>query len=576
MKTFQDYGISVTTTTGQTKTTCPRCSPSRKKSKTPCLSVNTDQGTWNCWHCDQSGTLISGWSGEYTQSYVPKKIWVKPFYGFKELDLPDRAKTWFKDRGINEKTLIHNKISYGKIYMPQVEAEVNTIQFPFSRQGQTINIKYRDGNKNFRLSSGAERIFFGLDNLNLVKGEKNVIIITEGEMDKLSCDEAQIQNAISVPDGAPSVNTKNFDKKFDYLVSAKSIFDQADKVILAVDADEPGQKLEEELSRRIGREKCCRVKYPTDCKDCNDVLLKFGAEQLREIIDNAIPYPVAGIFEFKDIADKIEQLYNAGSQRGESTGWSNLDKLYSVRLSEWTVVTGQPSSGKGELIDSLILNLAKTCGWKFGIYSPENQPLERHAAKLIEKCEGLPFKEGDTPRISREHLRDTIGLLQEYCYFILPGYEDSHSIDSILNLARVLVFRKGIKGLVIDPWNEIDHSREPGLTETEHISKCLSKIRKFARVYGVHIWIVAHPTKLQKDQEGNYPVPTPYDISGSSHWRNKADNCISVWRDMHEPGSPTQIHVQKIRFKEVGKIGMIELDYDFLTGRFSDHLEVVL
>jgi twinkle protein len=137
-------------------------------------------------------------------------------------------------------------------------------------------------------------------------------------------------------------------------------------------------------------------------------------------------------------------------------------------------------------------------------------------------------------------------------------------------LAKVLILRKGIKGLVIDPWNELDHSRPSNLSETEYISQCLSKIRRFARLHNIHIWLIAHPTKLRKEDNGNYPVPTPYDISGSAHWRNKADNCISIWRDLNDRDTPVQIHVQKVRFKEIGQVGMVELNYDYKSGRYSD------
>jgi twinkle protein len=87
----------------------------------------------------------------------------------------------------------------------------------------------------------------------------------------------------------------------------------------------------------------------------------------------------------------------------------------------------------------------------------------------------------------------------------------------------------------------------------------------------VHVWIVAHPTKLQKDQKGEYPVPTPYDISGSAHWRNKADNCLAVYRRFdphHEP--PVEVHVQKVRFREVGKIGLAELRYEKVNGNYRE------
>ena len=190
--------------------------------------------------------------------------------------------------------------------------------------------------------------------------------------------------------------------------------------------------------------------------------------------------------------------------------------------------------------------------------------------KLLEKHLRKPFRLGPTERMTPDDIFPGLEWLGEHFSFILPD-EDDLTVNGVLRLARSLVYRKGIKGLVIDPWNELDHSRTSNQSETEYISDSLTKIRRFARKYGVHVWLVAHPTKLQKQTNGKYPVPTPYDVSGSAHWRNKADNCLAVWRDLSELDSKeVQVHVQKIRFKEVGQIGMVELVYDYLTGRYFD------
>ena len=75
---------------------------------------------------------------------------------------------------------------------------------------------------------------------------------------------------------------------------------------------------------------------------------------------------------------------------------------------------------------------------------------------------------------------------------------------------------------------------------------------------------------MYKDKDGNYPIPTPYDVSGSAHWRNKADNALTVWRDFNEDSQIVELHVQKVRFKEVGSTGMAELAYNGVTGMYSD------
>jgi len=111
------------------------------------------------------------------------------------------------------------------------------------------------------------------------------------------------------------------------------------------------------------------------------------------------------------------------------------------------------------------------------------------------------------------------------------------------------------------------------MTETEYISQNLTKIRRFSRNHHCHVWVVSHPTKLFREgPENKYPVPTPYDISGSAHWRNKADNCITVWRDLNPENQSleTQIHIQKIRKKHLGQLGLAKLQYEYSTGRYRD------
>lgn len=75
---------------------------------------------------------------------------------------------------------------------------------------------------------------------------------------------------------------------------------------------------------------------------------------------------------------------------------------------------------------------------------------------------------------------------------------------------------------------------------------------------------------MQKDRDGKYPVPTPRDVSGSAHFWNKADNAITVWRDLAEGGQEVQIHVQKVRWKHIGRIGVATLKYDRETGRYQE------
>lgn len=286
-----------------------------------------------------------------------------------------------------------------------------------------------------------------------------------------------------------------------------------------------------------------------------------------------------------DFRDKVLRLWDEGMPRGENTGWPSVDRHYTVVPGQLTIVTGWPSSGKSEWLDHLLLNLAKR-GWRFAVFSPENAPAELHVVKFVEKFLGKPFGDGPTDRATKEEAVEAMTEIAHWFGFLLPTANTERvtfGVEDILEAAEAHFRLHGIwrsseskRGLVIDPWNEIEHARPREWSETEYISATLGRIRAWARASGVHVWIVAHPQKLRRDDGGKLPVPAPDSISGSQHWWNKADNAITVWRPVADPKDQlVQIHVQKIRFKHVGRIGAVDLTYDRVTGRYHEPLRVV-
>jgi twinkle protein len=248
------------------------------------------------------------------------------------------------------------------------------------------------------------------------------------------------------------------------------------------------------------------------------MLIKHGAPDLAWYIENADPFPIEGVFQISDRREDVLRLYEQGFERGHRTGWRELDKLYTVSPGEFTAVTGIPSSGKSNWLDCLLVNLAKLHDWNFAVFSPENLPLEQHMAAIAEKYVGKPFHDGARQRMSVAELEAAIQWANEHFAWIMPSSEDDWTVERILAAAAQLCLRRGIRGLVIDPWNELA-LRPSGMTETEFISQSLKRIRVFARNRRVHVWVVVHPSKLYRNDAGKYPVPTLYDCSGSAHWR---------------------------------------------------------
>ena len=275
-----------------------------------------------------------------------------------------------------------------------------------------------------------------------------------------------------------------------------------------------------------------------------------------------------GIPSVFDYLDETLSLYRDGRKRGVSTGWKSLDEFMTIRPGELSVVTGVPGSGKSEFIDALAINLAQQHGWRFALCSFENPPAE-HIAKLAEKYLGAPFWDGLARRMSETDLQGTMDWIADR-FHLIRFDDEAPTIEAILEKARAAVMRHGIRGLVIEPYNEIEHRRPSNMTETEYISQLLGKVKRFAQHHAVHVWFIAHPAKLQRDNSGARPIPTLYDIAGSANWVNKADLGIVMHRDPDKDQTASDIQVRKVRFKSVGKIGTVTLRWDRATGRYSE------
>jgi twinkle protein len=266
---------------------------------------------------------------------------------------------------------------------------------------------------------------------------------------------------------------------------------------------------------------------------------------------------------------KLEDLWDKGLPPGDPTGWRELDEFYTVAPGQFTVVTGWPSSGKSEWLDALLIHLSRQ-GWCFSIFSPENQPIELHSSKMLEKLAGKPFGRGPTERMKREEVGEHLDTLgRSFRFLEAPNDGGSLSVKDVIEAASPWLLKQERRGLVMDPWNELEHWRPSGLSETEYVSKTLSYVRNWARANKVHVWIVAHPQKM-RDKNDQLPIPRPDMISGSQHWWNKADCAITIWRDLANPTGEVDVIVQKVRFKHIGKAGRITLNWDKPTGRYFE------
>jgi len=527
---FNQHGLEV----GKTQGICPLCSHTRKpeNKKAKCASYDWERGLGTCHNCDTSFQLHT-----YQRKGASEKVYVRPTKPTNFNEVSTKVEQWFEQRGITKQTLADLRVGEGQEFMPQTGKTENTIQFNYYIGDQLINIKYRDGRKHFKLYKGAEKVFY---NINSIVGY-DACVIVEGEMDVLAMHEAGVKNVISVPNGA-TLNSNNLD----YLDNCIDYFDDKEKIILAVDADEPGQALRQEFIRRLGAEVCYLVDFD-DCKDANDYLVKYGAEKLRSVIDNVRPVPLEGVSTLKDIEDELKDFVKNGFKPGFQVGLKNFDDIFSTYTGQFITVTGVPSSGKSDFVDQMVVGYNKLYGWKTAYASPENQPVYLHAHKLMRKHWMDMPAVGDIGSNKwqqvTEHVNDN--------YFFIDM--DKYNLEAVLRKGAELVKRKGIKCLVLDPFNKIRDVNAVSDDVNRYTMDYLAKIEAFCKKYDVLTFIVAHPTKMYKGQDGKMEEPTMYNIKGGGEWYDASYHGLLVHRDYD--AKTTKVKVLKVKFQNLGENG---------------------
>lgn len=539
---LESLGIDLRHIKSSGKTTCPKCSETRKNKKDPCLSVDLSKGAFKCHNC--------GWAGYVSEEQPEQMVFAKPIFNNKT-SLSKGLVDWFFKRGISQQTLIDFKITEGMEYLPQVGGQVNCIQFNYFRSGELVNVKFRDAKKNFKLVKDAELIMYNIDSIF----ESDSCIICEGEIDAMSWHEAGFKNVVSVPNGA----SKN--QKMHFLDNCWRYFEGKEKFYLSTDNDGPGIRLREELIRRFGAEKCLIVKYG-DCKDANELLSAKGPESLKNAFENAAEIPIEGVFTIHDIRDELDDLYYNGLPKGDKTGDDQLDDHIGFMPGELTIVTGVPGHGKSIFLDQITVGLAQTSGWRFALCTPESYPIKFYYSRLIKRIVGMRFSHRNISKDDYDQVANWIGDRYQIIY---P--DEGFTLDVILDRAKSIVMRKGIKGLVIDPWNRIEANLPPNYNEGKFVNEQLTKIIKFAQKTGVHVFLVAHPTKMQKEKDGiNYLVPNLYSISGSANFFNMTQNGLTVYRNYVK--GTTEVYIQKVKWEHLGKLGVCEYEYQEDNARF--------
>ena len=535
----------------QFKTKCPLCLKNRKNKYDMSLSVNLDDMIYTCHHCGAKGVFEE----KSTKSQL-KSARIELAYKPSNKDI---CINWAKNRGITERALGVLKIESRNINGR------DWIVFPFYKDGKVVNTKYKDPTtKAFMQDKNGEQCLYNFDN---VKGQK-VVLLTEGESDCLALLSSGFFEVCSTPSGA---DKNPSEKKLKWIEDAREIWDSANEIYICMDVDEVGIEYRKKVTKLIGEEKCKIVNYPNDCKDINDVLVNHGVRAVKRCISLAEFISVSGLEDWNKVDIEAEPPTYL------TTGWASLDRHYTIheRMGSLNVLTGVPMSGKSEILQNVMVNTIRKHDWKWLVCSYEDDFRETFFPRIAEILIGKPYeKNWQKPHVKPMSLDDKeVARLfcQQYIQFLDIEREDCFSLETVLRLAKLAKYRHGIRGIILDPYNDIETNNLANENGSDKINRFLKKVRNFARTNVIDVWLVAHPTKLQKKDDGDYPVPSPYDIAGSANFRNRADNCFSIWRSMINPTNKIELHVQKVKNKKVGRCGMIELNWDSTSSRYEEN-----
>ncbi len=545
---------------------CPACGGGKTKEKSLNVTIDPDGLglTFNCHRgsCGNHGgkrlsaRLQGGLSTNRSPSTTPKPHAIQ--------DRPIELYDWFSKRGISWDTVDLFGVYLLPGYKFGNQGLDDAIVFPYTYGGNLVNRKYRGMNNKTLMMQDFNAIptIFNIDAIS----EPDVVLWVEGEPDVMAMHESGYPQTVSLKDGAPAQlkagndPTRETDKRFEAIKTHHELLLKVKKFILAGDMDEPGIVLREELARRFGRHRCWIVTWPGDCKDANDTLVKYGAETVRECVENAEPYPLEGIQRVN--IERLMQYIKLPPIPVMGTGVATVDQaIHLPTEGRLIVVTGMPNAGKSTVILNWMVNTMRMHNRKWLVFSPEMQPVDEFIIQCLQILAGKRISQMST----EERLAGAKWLETRLFFLASDSEDDPPTLDMILDRARSCVMRFGVTDTLIDPINELEQARG-GMTETEYIGRMLQRSRSFSQRHGCNTWIVAHPAKMRASKPGEaIPPPGPYDISGSSHYANKADLGITV----HTPNDVTLIMLWKSRFSRWGRKGaQAEMEYDKETCRY--------
>jgi len=395
---------------------------------------------------------------------------------------------WLQDRGISASTADAAGVKPGVVYFPDLGRKTRAIFFQY-RQGWKAR-SYPD--KAFVSGGNFKADFWGLE--EVLAAGSNTVLIVEGELDRLSLIEAGLppHQILAMPNASTGL---------DYVAAALSDgLGAAKRFVWCGDADEAGYRARDALIKIVGVSRFWHVTWPEGIKDANEMLVKDGAQALRDLVaDGALPWPQDGLFRLSELPTPPELTIWTPTIPG-------FDGRIHLAPRTLSVVTGQPGHGKTMLFNQIWYEIAKTYGITCCIASFETGPkphIRRQLRTLITgklEIDQTDFEKAQADAWIESH------------YLFIQHTEQRPTLEWFLDCAETAVIRHDARVVQLDPWNRMEAMRLPRESESEYILRCLRALYVFAKDMNCHMQIVAHPAKM--DGPRRNMAPTLEDISG--------------------------------------------------------------
>ena len=501
----EEYTVQINKLFGENPMICPVCSHTRDKDKQECLYFNAGMGAGRCNHCDVV------FYEKKSKSLVNKKR-IKPL---KHIDTRDTyIRKYFKKRQIPSSVAIKEGVTTANRDF-RIDGEFiakKAICYNYLVGTEILFKKYKTLEKDFS-KDGSPEFFYGHNNLiqSALFTEDKKIIVVEGEDDRLCYLSAGFKYVVSPPTGSKGIG---FLDKYD------KFFDQIKKIYIAVDQDEEGYNLEQEIIRRYNIGNCYKVDLK-DCKDANDYLRKYGVEELRNTISNAKSIPTQGTVRFSDVKDKAWHIIKYGYTKGISTGYPSLDRYFTWRPKDMTLFSGYANHGKTTLLSNLAVLKSIINGWKWAIFTPEYGAAEDF---YLDMCEIYLGKTMITTKESRRSATDSqieeaMQFIGDHFFFVYPENE-SHTLEHIMKEVSVNVKAHGINGVIIDPFNQL-HRSVAKTARDIIVQQFIRRAKYYITKYNLVFAVVVHPRSAN---ERNPQEPNQYCIEEGDSWNKGVDN----------------------------------------------------